>query len=452
MLDSFEILTTSGVVLWSKSYVPVSASIVNGFIKDVFIEEKVLPGASVADDATAARNPAYRKEKYTLKWTSVKDLGLIFVVRVVRRPLGRTLLTRKSMQAVYQSLLHLSWIDKLLDNIKVIFVDLYRDQLQKPHTSVVECDFDSYFDQQVRESENSAEKTSQTAHHTITDDLTPPSSSDSAPNGLSPPPIPGLVPGKQKPLHSNATSTDVTPNPTPDSSRPTTPQVGHLLSANSGPKGKSRRARKAATTAYASSGDEDFRRKTKPNKAATKKGRKWDADGIADEDDGTTLDYSAATPNETETDDPLSRSAIESVDSSAHGTRSGKGEYILKDFDVSDRSREILERSKESHSEETSRGGVVESSLNAISGLFRNVVGGKVLTKEDLHKPMKGVEEHLLKKNIAREAAVRLCEGVECELIGVKTANFESKLSPTILLQRLPLTTLQASRKPYTNP
>ena len=80
MLDTFEILTTSGVVLWSKSYVQVSNSIINGFIKDVFIEEKVLPGANVADDASAAGNPAYKREKYTLKWTSVKDLGLIFVV------------------------------------------------------------------------------------------------------------------------------------------------------------------------------------------------------------------------------------------------------------------------------------------------------------------------------------------------------------------------------------
>ena len=80
MLDSFEILTTSGVVLWSKSYIPVSQSIINGFIKDVFIEEKVLPGANVGDDESAAKSPAYKKEKYTLKWTSVKDLGLIFVV------------------------------------------------------------------------------------------------------------------------------------------------------------------------------------------------------------------------------------------------------------------------------------------------------------------------------------------------------------------------------------
>lgn len=80
MLDGFEILTTSGVVLWSKRYAPVESSIINGFIKDVFIEEKVLPNASLGDDASAAQNPTYKREQYTIRWASVKDLGLIFVV------------------------------------------------------------------------------------------------------------------------------------------------------------------------------------------------------------------------------------------------------------------------------------------------------------------------------------------------------------------------------------
>lgn len=88
MLDGFEILTTSGVVLWSKNYAPVSSSLINGFLKDVFIEEKVLPGATAADDTSAAQNPSYKKEKYTLRWASVKDLGLIFVVRM---PAGESL-------------------------------------------------------------------------------------------------------------------------------------------------------------------------------------------------------------------------------------------------------------------------------------------------------------------------------------------------------------------------
>ena len=78
MLDCFEILTTSGVVLWSRSYAPVGSNIINGLINDVFIEEKV---RAAVDDSAAVRYPSYKREKYTLKWAAVKELGLIFVVR-----------------------------------------------------------------------------------------------------------------------------------------------------------------------------------------------------------------------------------------------------------------------------------------------------------------------------------------------------------------------------------
>ena len=83
MLDSFEVLTTSGVVLWSKSYVPVSSSIINALITEVFIEERAPSGTRTREDNSAGRNPPFKKEKYTLKWTTAKDLGLIFVVSEV---------------------------------------------------------------------------------------------------------------------------------------------------------------------------------------------------------------------------------------------------------------------------------------------------------------------------------------------------------------------------------
>jgi signal recognition particle receptor subunit alpha len=75
MLDTFEILTTSGVVLWSRRYAPVGPHIINSLIRDVFIEERVLP-----QPEDAGSKPTYRKEGYTLKWTAAKDPGLIFVV------------------------------------------------------------------------------------------------------------------------------------------------------------------------------------------------------------------------------------------------------------------------------------------------------------------------------------------------------------------------------------
>lgn len=75
MLDAFEVFTTSGVVLWSRTTSSIGATAVNNLINDVFIEEKVRPTVNTSS------NPTYKYDKYTLKYALVKDLGLIFVVR-----------------------------------------------------------------------------------------------------------------------------------------------------------------------------------------------------------------------------------------------------------------------------------------------------------------------------------------------------------------------------------
>ena len=77
MLEAFEILTTSGVVLWSKSYAPVGSHVINSLINDVFIEEKVVP----QNGPVGGASPVFKKEKYTLKWKRIKEFNLIFVVR-----------------------------------------------------------------------------------------------------------------------------------------------------------------------------------------------------------------------------------------------------------------------------------------------------------------------------------------------------------------------------------
>lgn len=242
-----------------------------------------------------------------------------------------------------------------------------------------------------------------------------------------------LNPGQLKSGHKDLTSNESTPIPTPDTSRPTTPAGGNLLVAKGGHVGKaSRRARKVANTAsaHASSGDEAHLRKSKSGKTGiVKKGRRWDADGLADEDSDIPLDYSAPAngtgTSDGEIDSGVRPGAMEAVDQNSWGSRTGKGQFVLKDLD--DQVNSILASADSKKSQlAPGSGGIVGSSISAIGGLFRNVVGGKTLTKEDLDKAMKGMEDHLLKKNVAREAAIRLCEGVERELIGVKTGNFES--------------------------
>ncbi|KAB8264009.1 signal recognition particle, alpha subunit, N-terminal-domain-containing protein [Aspergillus pseudonomiae] len=392
MLEAFEILTTSGVVLWSKSYAPVGAHVVNSLINDVFIEEKAQL------QAANAAYPMYRKEKYTLKWKKVKDFNLIFV-------------------AVYQSLLHLGWIDKLLDNISTLFIDIYKDQLRSTRARVIEYPFDKYFEQQVRELEdNSAPINSEgvvTGAEYKKDPLV-----SSEHGGPPPPSVPGLLQAQRHAVPGVATSDEGTPPQTPDTSRSTTPVASQILTAKGGPGGRvSRRARKAAnSSANVSSGDESIRKGKTPK--GGKKMRKWDADGYADEDDGTVLDYSAPADG-----DEAAAPAVEGVAQDSWGHRTGKGQFVLKD--LGDEVHSILENADSEKAKSTTTG-IVGSGFNAIGGLFRNIVGGKVLTESDLEKPLKAMEDHLLKKNVAREAAVRLCDGVQRELVGKKTGNFQS--------------------------
>ncbi|KAL1892844.1 hypothetical protein Sste5346_006735 [Sporothrix stenoceras] len=420
MLDSFEIITTSGVVLWSRNYAFVSPAVVNRFITDVFIEESTTAGtkedlASAVAGGSSASHAPFLTDQYAVKWAFSKDLGIIFV-------------------AVYKSLLHLSWIDKLVDNIKTLFVKLYGDQLTRPNTTIVECArFDDYFDQQLNELEGSG--AAATGGRAIL------SSSESSP-----------VAGKTRQTIAATNS----PDSTPSNSRPSTPSglqagtgSGATSSAQPSPLSNlSRRARKAAQqkaaagggggsgSAVQSSDEATVRKHQKDGKTSktAKKGRKWGADGQAEEDDDIQLDYSIVDlpKGGGEKSDVAERPALEQVDASTWGKTAKGGKFVLKDLD--DEVHSILASADESNSKSKAASaaaaagndGLIGSSLSTIGGLFRNVVGGKTLTKEDLDKTMKGMEDHLLKKNVAREAAVRLCESVEAELLGTKTGSFES--------------------------
>ncbi|EFX02004.1 signal sequence receptor alpha [Grosmannia clavigera kw1407] len=411
MLDSFEIVTTSGVVLWSRNYAFVSPAIVNKFITDVFIEENASGAVTKEEIASGSSHAPYLADQYAVKWAFVKDLGIIFV-------------------AVYKSLLHLSWIDKLVENIKTIFASLYGEQLTRPHTTIVECArFDNYFDQQMNELEGGPASTD-----------TRPLKTDAA---------------RPKGVLTDDNSAGSTPIDTPVTSRPSTPggsgsgstdaaprfaggSSGTTTSAQPSPLAKvSRRARKAhhvaaAGTSYSS--DEAVRKQQKDKTAKTaKKGRKWGADGMADEEDDIQLDYSTLDAADKTT--AVRSSALEQVDAATWGSKTSKGQFVLKDLDsevhsiLADAaaSKKAASQAKAEAAASTSgAGGLLGSGLSTIGGLFRNVVGGKTLTREDLDKAMKGMEDHLLRKNVAREAAVRLCESVEADLVGVKTGNFES--------------------------
>jgi signal recognition particle receptor subunit alpha len=97
------------------------------------------------------------------------------------------------LQAVYQSLLHLGWIDKLLENISTIFIDVYKDQLKGNRARITLYKFDAYFEQQVRELEGNTGSVAEIYAAETGGKKDPFVSSDNG--GPPPPPVPGLMKG-----------------------------------------------------------------------------------------------------------------------------------------------------------------------------------------------------------------------------------------------------------------
>ena len=164
-------------------------------------------------------------------------------------------------------------------------------------------------------------------------------------------------------------------------------------------------------------------------KSSVKAKRRWDADGFAVEgDDDTVLDYSATDMSQIEGGER--ELDVDEVDSSNMGSRTGKGQFVLKDLD--DEVDAILAKQKQKDASSAAQAatsdpsGLMGNATSRLSGLFRNFVGGSTLTKDSLRQPLQQMENHLVEKNVAREAAVRLCNSVETDLLNSKTSSFTS--------------------------
>lgn len=325
--------------------------------------------------------------------------------------------------------------------MRSLFVKQYGAQLKKPHTTKVNCkEFDHTFNALVQKLDTGSSRRHSEPESETAPELTPPSSSASATEGDGandeppPPPVPGSAVGKKKmqprteALIDDTTSTDATPMPTPETSRPSTP-ASRLLTGKAGPGRASRRSRKANSPfspTPVSSGDEGFGRKGKAGKGSAKAKRRWDADGFAvDGEDDSVLDYSGANLDEGEKELDIAEVNAEDM-----GSRTGKGQFVLKDLD--DELEAILAETKIPAKKDTvpaateENSGLFGSASSRITGMFSNLVGGKTLTSSDLQKPLQTMHSHLVSKNVAPAAADRLCKSVETDLLNQKTASYTS--------------------------
>lgn len=122
--------------------------------------------------------------------------------------------------------------------------------------------------------------------------------------------------------------------------------------------------------------------------------RKWGDDGQAldvGSDDDADLDFSSG---------PSGVAAVvEDVDMTNYGGANKQGDFVLKQL------------------------GEDEPAIPTKSrfGFLKNIMGGKTITQEDMDKVTAKVEEQLMKKNVAKEVAVYLCDQVSRSLVGCTT-------------------------------
>ncbi|KAF3901530.1 hypothetical protein ABW21_db0200156 [Orbilia brochopaga] len=401
MLDLFEVVTTSGVVLWSRSYTPVKTSVINSLISDVIIEERNQPGSD---------GRWFKKDSYTLKWTLATDVGLIFV-------------------AVYQSLLQLTWIDELLDQVKKLFVALYGDKIKASNGSKIECHFDKYFDSSVTSLESKAgnQAAARPPNGKTTLEIKEHSDYDEARNGRTRNQVAETPVSSVKQNHDLEPISNATP---PPPSSPALVAQALLQASGRRPAGRGRRSRKSAShsgasSAHASSGDEKSPARLSAKPKRGKEMRVWGQDGFsAEAGEDLKLDYSGTGGGSTDEEhDESARSRPEAVDQSTWGMKTRQGDFVLKDLDYE--INDILKQANET--EKKGPTGLASGLAAGAMGYLRNFVGGKTLTKEDTEKAISGIMTHLLEKNVAREAAAQICDSLQTSLVGQKTGSFQSK-------------------------
>jgi signal recognition particle GTPase len=163
------------------------------------------------------------------------------------------------------------------------------------------------------------------------------------------------------------------------------------------------------------SSNDSAKRKTK-----TKAGRKW-GDETPSETDMASLDFSVdKAGSERPTPDLQSL-----VDEASLGTRTKDGMYEVKDWDFGPKDDETDDEIARALGPGTSSKPSA-SSLGSLGSLFARLTGSKVLTEDDLQPVLEGMKQHLMKKNVAKEIADKVCEGVGESLVGKKVGGFQS--------------------------
>lgn len=382
MLEQLLIFTRGGLILWTCKEVSnaLKGSPIDTLIRSCLLEERSgLP--SYTYDAPGA--------SYTLKWTFHNELGLVFV-------------------AVYQRILHLLYVDDLLNMVKREFSAVY-DPCRTDYS-----DFDDIYRQLRLEAEARAEevkKSSKLGSKTISkkQDQVQKTKYDQG--------------GKRSSVGDlKSDGSDA------DSGKGNKLENGHVNGGNLVEEVKPRGFVNGKENLASNTGAFDVNKlqklrtkgakkndsvatskcsKAEPKKKVTKKNRVWDESPAE-----VKLDYT----------DPVTENGDEHVKIVA----ADEGESMM------DREEVISSDSEEDEDDEAVNDAKVGTkSKGWFSSMFHSIAGKANLEKADLQPALKALKDRLMSKNVAEEIAEKLCESVAASLEGKKLASF-TRISSTV--------------------
>jgi len=351
---------------------------VNSLIKNVILQERT-------------GNNSYTHESLTLKYKLDNEFELIFMV-------------------AYQNILQLSYVDKLLTDIQREFRERYNTSLLNLKNAgsdrLLFDDFTEIYNfwLRKREEESRSEKKSGRVMKTFDDShkskknvksmiVNPKEDSKPAKGKENKNP-------KAKKDNVKAAST-ATPN-----SCPATPEPVSVNGELSEEQIRSNLAKLAMR------GKKKAAVPSKSPEAPKKKGKagtKWD-------DNISKADMMALDMSETKEDDAIVPTQAEKA---LVGQMSGQLQDIETDSEDDFEEEEAQSKSKSSG----------KSSSGGMFSMFRNLVGSKTLSKEDLAPALDKMKDHLISKNVAADIAVKLCESVATKLEGKILGTFGSVAS-----------------------
>ncbi|KAF8558467.1 P-loop containing nucleoside triphosphate hydrolase protein [Imleria badia] len=410
MLDHCSISHKGGVVLWSRSFTPEASHITCSAASPVnsLIREALIQGRTAEEK--------YEKDGYAVKWTFVNDLELIFVV-------------------AYQRILQLTYVEDLLTAMKALFIKLFEPFLatfvaslhamnngkQAPSTTrdpSTSWNFakafegwDKVFDKLLKGIEEKAAQERKSRFrpvaHVEQDAPSPPSDDLSTLPSESPD-----VPQDEQQIARNVQALKVRLRGRGGR------RGGRGISRVEPGSGRDSEPSKSDRHSTSSpSSNESTKRKQK-----TKAGRKW-GDEAPNETDMASLDFSVDKADSGA--NGRSMFDLQSlVDEASLGTRTKDGMYEVKDWDFSSRDEETNDVIARALGSDASK--QPASSLGSLGSLFARLTGSKVLTEDDLKPVLEGMKQHLMKKNVAKEIADKVCEGVGESLVGKKVGGFQT--------------------------